>query len=285
MRIAKKYELVGLLGKGKFGAVYQGKNVKTGELVAIKLEKMDQVRVLKHETAILNYLYSKSCRNIPLVHMYGIIDSYAYLAMPLYEETFDTFVQSSPNIRNTLSTCMSSAIRILGNVHKQGVVHRDIKPDNWMIHETKLILIDFGLATFYIDDAGRHIPFSQKRHIVGTPKYASIRVHEGAEYSRRDDLISLAYIGLSIAVYPCRDLWGLSFIESSLDISSPGNSNLVQAKQLSQLLPRIQLEFPGLAKYFEKVYSLDFDEKPDYDQLSDIFSKENDINDLNVGNV
>lgn len=279
MKIAKKYELIGVLGKGKFGAVYQGKNIKTGEFVAVKLEKNDQPHVLKHETTILNYLYSKSCRNIPPVHMYGIVDSYVYLVMPLYTQSFDTFIQSG----NVVSVFMSSAIQILGNIHRHGVVHRDIKPDNWMISYNELILIDFGLATFYINDQGKHVPFSRKTHIIGTPKYVSVRVHEGSEYSRRDDLISLAYIGIMTVLGA--DLWGVSNLATSLDVSSPGNIYLRQAKHIDTLLPRITHISPELAKYLEYVYSLDFDESPDYDKMKTMFSKQtqsnkNDINDL-----
>lgn len=287
MRIAKKYELIGLLGKGTFGSVYQAKHVKTGELVAVKLEKNDQSRVLKHETTILNYLYSKSCRNIPPVHMYGIIDDYAYLVMPFYEETFAAFIQSN-SAHNTLTAFFSSAIRILGNIHKHGVVHRDIKPDNWMIHGTQLVLIDFGLATFYIDGQGQHIPSSQKINIVGTPKYVSVRVHEGCEYSRRDDLISLVYIGLYVVFKDAFD-WNSPFREMSLDISHKSNVYLRQSKQLDKVLRRIPETFVEFAKYTEAVYSLGFFETPDYDQLANLFlqthSAENDINDIIGGKV
>jgi serine/threonine protein kinase len=287
MRIAKKYELIGVLGKGTFGSVYQGKHVKTGELVAVKLEKNDQSRVLKHETTILNYLYSKSCRNIPPVHMYGIVDVYAYLVMPFYEENFASFIQSKPT-RCALSLFFSSAIRILGNIHKHGVVHRDIKPDNWMIRGNQLVLIDFGLATFYIDDQGKHLPLSQKTSIVGTPKYVSVRIHEGCEYSRRDDLISLAYIGMYIAFKDEFD-WNTPFREMSLDVSHESNAYLRQAKQLDPVLSRIPDTFVELSKYIESVYSLGFEETPDYDQLANLFSQtqsaENDINDTIGGKV
>lgn len=272
MKIAKKYELTGVLGKGKFGAVYQGKNVKTGELVAIKLEKTDQPHVLKHETAILNYLYAKSCRNIPPVYMYGIVDHYTYLIMPLYTHTLESGIPV-----NQFSQVMQCAIQILGNIHRHGVVHRDMKPENWMVKDRELVLIDFGLAAFYIDDRGRHLPPCQKTNIIGTPKYASIRVHEGSEYSRRDDLISLAYIGLKLLR---GDIWNVLGLESALDISSPSNVYLHKAKRLDRLLPACPEE---LAKYIESVYSLEYAETPDYDKLKSVFDErqtlKNDIND------
>lgn len=277
MKIAKKYELTGVLGKGRFGAVYQGKNLKTGELVAVKLEKPDQPHVLKHETAILNYLYAKSCRNIPPVYMYGLVDHYTYLIMPLYTHTLDAFC--ALHGPKCISKVMHSAIQILGNIHQHGVVHRDMKPENWMVNDQELVLIDFGLATFYIDDRGQHVPPCQKTNMIGTPKYASIRVHEGSEYSRRDDLISLGYIGLKLLR---GDIWNVSGLvsglETALDISSPSNVYLREAKRLEGLLPMCSQE---LAKYMKSVYSLSYSETPDYDELKTIFDEtlKNDIND------
>ena len=277
MAIANRYELVSLLGKGAFGSVYKGKNIKTDEPVAIKLEKNGQNRILKHETTILNYLYSKSCRNIPPVHRYGTIHDYTYLVMPFYETTFMSFIRDKTR-PNALSTFFSSAIRILENIHKHGVVHRDIKPDNWMIQGNQLVLIDFGLATFYVDDQTRHIPFSQKTHIIGTPKYVSIRVHEGCEYSRRDDLISLAYLAFD---------WETPFLQMSLDISHESNVFLREKKSIDEVLRRIPDSFLELTKYIRLVYSLDYAETPDYARLASVFlqSEKNDINDLPDGSV
>jgi len=84
--------------------------------------------------------------------------------------------------------------------HSRNIIHRDIKPDNIVMHahsgrsSKNLVLIDFGLAKKFRDSKGIHIPFKQGKLLTGTARFASCNVHRGYEQSRRDDLEALAYI-------------------------------------------------------------------------------------------
>ena len=91
---------------------------------------------------------------------------------------------------------MYRILEIIENVHENCVIHRDIKIDNFMILEHEIFIIDFGMATFYIDEDKEHIPYKEREYITGTPKYISINIHNGIEPSRRDDLISIGYLYL-----------------------------------------------------------------------------------------
>ena len=76
----------------------------------------------------------------------------------------------------------------LQNVHQElGVIHKDIKPDNFRIHEGKVKLIDFGLVLSYKDASGNHIE-ERNFPFTGTPHYASICTHKDRNQSRKDDL-------------------------------------------------------------------------------------------------
>jgi len=225
--IHNKYIITDKLGKGKFGEVYKGHDIHTTELVAIKLEhhtiqkpnpyskyanKRNDLQILKHETQILNYLHNRRCRNIPHIYWFGNQNDIPALVMPYYEYSlFDLFTQTAHNHTKysffaqiqkthdwTPNTIMRRIIRILENIHASGVVHRDIKPHNFMVKNRELILIDFGMATFYVDTNNRHIPEPEmvKEHLLGTQKYISINIHYGKEYTRRDDLISAGYLYL-----------------------------------------------------------------------------------------
>lgn len=201
------YEYHEKIGQGSFGTIYKGTNIKTGEQVVVKMEpfeatnKLTAFSALKHESNILNILYSKNCRNIPPTYWYGTIAEpppRRVLVMPFYEESLERVIgEKDPAIASNI---MRSAISILEHIHAKYVIHRDIKPANFMIHNNELILIDFGLATFYVDSDEKHIlpstETTKKQHIIGTPKYASWNIHCGEEYSRRDDLMSIVYIGL-----------------------------------------------------------------------------------------
>jgi serine/threonine protein kinase len=86
---------------------------------------------------------------------------------------------------------MLQSLDILETIHNSFVLHRDIKPQNFMIREGELFLIDFGLATFYIDENGEDIPNTcSQTTVIGTPKYLSINIHNGNDFSVHDDFIS-----------------------------------------------------------------------------------------------
>jgi serine/threonine protein kinase len=84
-------------------------------------------------------------------------------------------------------------------LHRANLLHRDIKPDNFVIGRDdkadEVFIIDFGLAKRYRDPRTHsHIPYRDDKNLTGTARYASINSHLGIESSRRDDLESLCYV-------------------------------------------------------------------------------------------
>lgn len=77
-------------------------------------------------------------------------------------------------------------------MHNKKFVHRDIKPDNFLLGTYErcatVYIIDFGLSKKFIQKNGSHIPYKDNKSLTGTPRYASINNHLGIEQSRRDDI-------------------------------------------------------------------------------------------------
>lgn len=68
-------------------------------------------------------------------------------------------------------------------MHNKNTIHRDIKPDNYVIgygsKSYKVYLIDFGLAKKFINKDDTHIPYKDNKNLTGTARYASVNTHLG----------------------------------------------------------------------------------------------------------
>ena len=106
------------------------------------------------------------------------------------------------NRRFSLKTVLMLAdqmIQRIEYIHSRLYLHRDIKPDNFLIGLGKrqhyVYIIDFGLTKRYRDQkSGQHIPYKDGKSLTGTARYASLNTHIGVEQSRRDDLECLGFV-------------------------------------------------------------------------------------------
>ena len=116
---------------------------------------------------------------------------------PSLEDLFQTCKRSFD-----LKTCLLIASQMVDRIwktHDERIIHRDIKPDNFLIGGTeatkdKVYIIDFGLAKCFKNSEGEHIPYKDGKNLTGTARYASIATHKGIEQSRRDDLETIGHV-------------------------------------------------------------------------------------------
>ena len=191
------------LGSGSFGQIYLCINTKTNEILACKIESINELKPqLYHESKIL--LLMKNCTGFPTCYDFILTDQDKILIMDYLGPNLDTIMNKLPSDNNikkfttkTSLMIMIQAIERLKCLHEKGIIHRDIKPENFVIgpknKERIIYLIDFGLSKKISND--KILPtIKADRNIIGTMRYISMNTHQGYEQGRRDDLESLFYI-------------------------------------------------------------------------------------------
>uniref|UniRef100_A0A6C0E3N8 Protein kinase domain-containing protein n=1 Tax=viral metagenome TaxID=1070528 RepID=A0A6C0E3N8_9ZZZZ len=196
MILCNKYRILAPINSGSYGTIYKGENIRTGELVAIKIEDKQPHSLLVNESKI--YIYLAASEGIPQAKWFGVKDNKHILVMPLLDMTLSTMRKTYGKMEwiNVMKIGIQM-IRRLQFIHTKELIHRDIKPDNWLFgrgeHSHILYLVDFGFCKRYRLPNGNHISLKQTSNIIGTLNYASLNVHNKMEPSRRDDLESAVY--------------------------------------------------------------------------------------------
>lgn len=264
-KIANKYIIIKKIGQGSFGSIYQGQNQRTNELVAIKIEPLNQkTNLLTNESNFYNFL--KDIDGIPNVKWYGKDEINYYMVIPLLGESLQTLRNNKTSFFN-LKSISIQILYLLESIHKKGLVHRDIKPDNFLFGLTsnKLYLIDFGLCKFFLKD-NKHISIKKTSCLIGSVNYSSINSHEKWELSRRDDLISLGYIMIFL-FYGTLD-W------SSINLNENKEYNqILILESKKNILKKEKLPL-FLFSFLEYCYSLKFHEEPNYLFLNNLLKNE-----------
>ena len=88
---------------------------------------------MKRETSILKYLYENKCRSIPSIYWFGEIDDSMGLIMSYYDCSLFEYLNIKIINQSKLNYIIVKSIQILESIHCNFVIHRDIKPQNFMI--------------------------------------------------------------------------------------------------------------------------------------------------------
>ncbi len=225
------------------------------------------------------YKLLAGAQGIPNVYWYGVEGDYNVLVIdllgPSLEDLF-TFCSRKFSLKSVLMLADQMLQRV-EYVHQRYFIHRDIKPDNFLIGLGKkanwVYIIDFGLAKRYRDPrTQQHIPYKENKNLTGTARYASVNTHLGIEQSRRDDLEALGYVLMYFnrGQLPWQGLRALNKKEKY---------EKIMEKKMSTSLETLCKGFPAeFVNYLNYCRSLRFEDKPDYPylrrSLKDLFFRE-----------
>ncbi len=152
------------------------------------------------ETEAYRLIYLKG-DGVPKVLCYGNNSKYNILVLQLLGKSLEQLFSLCGKKLSLKTTCILGlqVVERIKFVHENFHLHRDIKPDNFVMglaeNENKVFIIDFGLSKKYMSQSrGIHIPFKTSKNMTGTARYCSINTHLGYEQSRRDDLESIGYV-------------------------------------------------------------------------------------------
>ncbi|KAG8376168.1 hypothetical protein BUALT_Bualt09G0035200 [Buddleja alternifolia] len=270
-RVGNKYRLGRKIGSGSFGEIYLGTNSQTNEEVAIKLENVKTKHPqLLYESKLYRILQGGT--GIPNVRWFGVEGDYNVLVMDLLGPSLeDLFNFCSRKL--SLKTVLMLADQMINRVefvHSKSFLHRDIKPDNFLMglgrRANQVYIIDFGLAKKFRDSSThQHIPYRENKNLTGTARYASMNTHLGIEQSRRDDLESLGYV----LMYFLRGSLPWQGLKAG---TKKQKYEKISEKKVSTSIEALCRGYPTeFASYFHYCRSLRFEDKPDYAYLKRIF--------------
>ena len=121
--------------------------------------------------------------------------------MELLGQSLENLFQAQNKSFSIKTACMLGIQMVdrIEYIHSRKIIHRDIKPDNFVmgrgLKSHIVYVLDFGLSKKYWSSSHKcHIPYCTGKKLTGTARYASINALSGYEQSRRDDLESIGYI-------------------------------------------------------------------------------------------
>lgn len=196
------YEIDEPIAAGGMGEIYKGHAIQTGDLVAIKLIRSDLAAaeaafaLFRKEAAALHNLYHEAIVRYYVFTVDPVLER-PYLAMEFVDgQSLSTLLRGGPLAFEAVNRLMRRIAAGLQAAHEQGIIHRDVSPDNIIIPAGEMArakIIDFGIArSTRLDDEGTIIGsgFAGKYNYVSPEQLGLF----GGEVTPKSDIYSLGLV-------------------------------------------------------------------------------------------
>lgn len=195
MLLDNRYQLIDLIGKGGMAIVYLARDLRTGHNVAVKIlnpDFNDDEEFLERFDREAAAASKMSHHNIVNLLDVGNDAGYRYLVMEYVQgKTLKDIILERgampPNVAGQIAIRILSALQ---HAHKNGIIHRDIKPQNILVHsEGHIKVADFGIA--HIADSGT---LSKNDNVMGSVYYFSPEQARGLDVTSASDIYSVGIV-------------------------------------------------------------------------------------------
>src|SRR5438309_3518167 len=240
--LGHRYEILALLGQGGMGAVYKARDTELDRLVALKIirpELTTNPEILKRFKQELILARQVTHRNVIRIFDLGQADGFKFITME-YLEGKD--LRAVLREKGKLATEEAARIilqicRALEAAHSEGVIHRDLKPQNIMLDANgRAYVMDFGIAR------SAYLPgMTQTGALIGTPEYMSPEQAKGEVLGERSDIFSLGVILYELLI-------GLSPYHSDTPLATLWKRIQEKAKPLCEIDPTIPKAFSDIVE-------------------------------------
>lgn len=192
--LADRYRIERLLGVGAMGMVYLAQDQQLGIEVALKILRADgaakdlRLERFRSELVLARQI---SHRNVVRIHDIGQADDVYFITMDYVDgQSLKQLLDLDGKLPAQRATAIAADLAdALGEAHRTGVVHRDVKPANVLIADDRALLTDFGIARSLHAEG-----LTQTGEIVGTLDYLSPEQARGQSVDGRSDIYSLGLL-------------------------------------------------------------------------------------------
>ncbi|MGH9717950.1 MAG: protein kinase domain-containing protein [Candidatus Acidiferrales bacterium] len=250
-----RYRIEALIGQGGMGRVYKAYDRELNRTIAIKVVRegmMGEANALERFKQELVLASTISHKHILRIHDLGEVNGLKFITMAYVEgQDLHEILRESPKL--PLDRVVKFATQLadaLAAAHAEGVVHRDLKPQNILVDKNDQIYVsDFGLAKSFAEGA---VGMTQTGAFLGTPRYMSPEQAEGKPTDDRSDLYAYGLILYEMATgdIPFRGKSTLELMYQRISVT-PKNPKLINPELpnwLAQIIMRC-LEKDTEARY------------------------------------